>query len=363
MSRRTISDDGVAFIKAHEGLRRRAAPLPDGGWLIGHSHVAENLEGEEITPMVAEARLRTDLEPIEDAIDELVYAPLSQTQYDALVSFGFSIGLEAFRGCGVAERLNEGHPIEAVAVFDIWRQARVGERVTYVDALVRRRAAEKALFLEVEGGPVPAPSALVRPVADPVAARGAVSDTPLDVHVDMEGARVRILTDASIRRPVGPPGDVIHRVRRILSDWVAPAEVAPDRIGDAATDTAADLGAGVERPPSGAAPSLSSSHTFSGARAVTEFGGAPTFKRGWSGEVLADLVPAMPAWMERWPWMLAGLGVVLAATGVTQMRLAGDASVAQAAELAWTVATVSGVLALAAAAYHGARRIAGFADE
>lgn len=355
MSRRTISDDGVAFIKAHEGLRKRAAPLPDGGWIIGHSHVADDLEGEEITPMVAEARLRTDLEPIEDAIDDLIYAPLSQTQYDALVSFGFSIGLEAFRGCGVAERLNEGHPIEAVAVFDIWRQARVGERVTYVDALVRRRAAEKALFLEVEGGPVPAPSALVRPVADPVAARGAVSDTPLDVHVDMEGARVRILTDASIRRPVGPPGDVIHRVRRILSDWVAPAKVV--------ADLTADVGADVEPQPSGAAPSLGSSHTFSQARAVSEFGGAPTFKRGWSGEVLADLVPATPAWMERWPWMLAGLGVVLAATGVSQMRPASDATVAQAAELAWTVATVSGVLALAAAAYHGARRIAGFADE
>jgi len=340
MSRRTISDDGVAFIKAHEGLRRRAAPLPDGGWLIGHSHVAENLEGEEITPMVAEARLRTDLEPIEDAIDELVYAPLSQTQYDALVSFGFSIGLEAFRGCGVAERLNEGHPIEAVAVFDIWRQARIGERITYVDALVRRRAAEKALFLEVEGGPVPAPSALVRPVADPSAARGAPASAPLDVHVDMEGSRARVLTDASRRRPVGPQGDVVDRVRRILADWVTPTDIAGGR-----------------------APARPAAAASSASRELSAFDGAPTFQRGWGGDVLADPAPVTPAWMARWPWMLAGLGLVLLVLGVTQMRLAGDAPVSQAAELAWTVATVSGVLALAAAAYHGARRIAGFADE
>lgn len=162
---RTVSEAGLAFIKAHEGFRRHAAPTPDGRWVVGHSHVGDDLAGDEMTPMVAEARLKTDLEPFEALIEVLVYAPLSQNQFDALVSFAFSIGADAFRASGVAALLNEGRPLEAADAFDAWRRARLGDRVTLVDALARRRAAEKALFLTVDDGPVAVPSALVRAVA------------------------------------------------------------------------------------------------------------------------------------------------------------------------------------------------------
>jgi GH24 family phage-related lysozyme (muramidase) len=166
--RRAVSDEGLAFIKAHEGFRARASRLPDGRWLVGHSSVESEDEGREITPEEADERLRRDLAPIEDAIDELVFAPLTQRQLDALASFGFSVGAEAFRSCGIADALNEGRPIDAADVLERWRCARVGDTVKPVDALVRRRAAEKAMFLALDDGPVAAPSALLRPAPNGV---------------------------------------------------------------------------------------------------------------------------------------------------------------------------------------------------
>ena len=49
----------------------------------------------------------------------------------------------------------------------MWRKAEVGGERIVVDALVRRRAAEKALFLTPEGDAwVPAPSPILKPLLD-----------------------------------------------------------------------------------------------------------------------------------------------------------------------------------------------------
>jgi lysozyme len=157
---------GLELIKSFEGFRDAAIRLPDGRWMIGYGHVRTAREGLKITEKDAEDLLAHDLKPVEDAVYGMVYAPLNQAQFDALVSLGFNIGPARLRDSDVIRNLNAGDFVSASKAFGVWRKARIHGRVMVVDALVRRRAAEKAMFLEHPAGRPSAPSPLVVPEAD-----------------------------------------------------------------------------------------------------------------------------------------------------------------------------------------------------
>lgn len=164
--RMRTSPAGLELIKTFEGLRESAVRLPDGRWTIGYGHVRTAREGLTITGQDAEVLLVHDLRPIEAAISAMVFAPLMQGQFDALVSLAFNISLGQFRQSEIVGHLNAGNYLAAANGFDLWRKARLNGRVMVVDALVRRRAAEKALFLEHPSGPPSAPTPLVTPEMD-----------------------------------------------------------------------------------------------------------------------------------------------------------------------------------------------------
>lgn len=185
-----LSRTGLELVKRFEGLRRKAARLPGGGWTIGYGHTASAREGAEVTPADAEALLLYDLNKVAVAVDEAVFTPLNQNQFDALTAFAFNIGLDNFRRSAVLKRLNEGAYLQAAAALELWRKAEFeGERIV-VDALVRRRAAEKALFLTpVEGfRPVPTPVVTTElDAAAPELAPSAGLATAADLRVSMDG--------------------------------------------------------------------------------------------------------------------------------------------------------------------------------
>ena len=163
--RRQVSRAALELIKRFEGYRRQAARLPDGRWTIGYGHTQTARQGAEVSEADAEALLIYDLMKVTAAVEDAVFAPLSQSQFDALVAFAFNVGLDPFRSSELLRRIKEGEPLRAASAFDVWRKAEFeGERIV-VDALVRRRAAEKALFLATDG-PTPAPTALLRPEVD-----------------------------------------------------------------------------------------------------------------------------------------------------------------------------------------------------
>ncbi len=160
----SVSPHGLSLIKRFEGFAPRALALPDGGWMIGHSHVMAEAERDEISLGDADELLRQDLAPIEDAVRAAIFVPLSQDQFDALTSFAFSVGVEHFRDSALTSEINAGRPVQAAGLFDRWRFAMIGGRACEIEPLVRRRAAEKALFLGVQLGGLAAPSARLRPV-------------------------------------------------------------------------------------------------------------------------------------------------------------------------------------------------------
>ncbi len=164
--RHRASPAAIALIKRFEGLRLVAAQLDDGRWTIGYGHTRSAREGAEVSEADADALLAYDLIEVEAAIDELTYTPLTQNQFDALASLVSNIGVEAFRHSSVLRRINEGALLQAGCAMEMWRKADFeGDRIV-IDALVRRRATEKALFLTPEDGFMAAPSAILQPRMD-----------------------------------------------------------------------------------------------------------------------------------------------------------------------------------------------------
>jgi len=164
--RQKVSPAALDLVKGHEGLRRTAARLADGRWTIGYGHTRSAREGATVTADDAEALLLYDLRPVVAAVNAWSFAPLSQNQFDALVAFAFNIGLPAFRTSNVLRRVNAGEPLQAASAMDSWRRAEFEGEAQVIDALVRRRAAEKALFLTPTDGPVPAPTPVLPPRMD-----------------------------------------------------------------------------------------------------------------------------------------------------------------------------------------------------
>jgi lysozyme len=151
-----ISAQGLTLIQRFEGFRAEPAQLPDGKWVVGHGHVRIGEAGPAVNENEAADLLALDVAPLEQLVNEKITQSLNQSQFDALVSFVFSVGADAFAQSQVLRRANTGDFVAAAIAMDAWRKSDVNGELEVVDALVRRRAAEKALFLKdmpVEASP------------------------------------------------------------------------------------------------------------------------------------------------------------------------------------------------------------------
>lgn len=141
--RMDLSLAGLAHLKTFEGLRLQPYQDVAGKWTIGYGHLIKAGEYfDTITEAQAAQLLNDDANTAEDAVNSLVKVPLTQSQFDALVSFVYNVGVGAFRRSTLLRLLNAGDYAGAAAQLPLWRNA--GGRV--VQGLVNRRAAEVAMF-------------------------------------------------------------------------------------------------------------------------------------------------------------------------------------------------------------------------
>ncbi len=201
-----VSRAAIELIKSFEGYRPKAAQLPDGRWTIGYGHTLTAREGAEVSEADAEALLMYDLINVAHAVNEHSYTPLTQNQFDSLCCFAFNVGVDNFRRSSVLRRINEGQLLQAACAMEMWRKADFeGERIV-IDALVRRRSAEKTLFLTPANGWVPAPSPVLRPKVDFDAVAAAPRETPTALKTSTVDDRVVVeREDPALARPTAPP--------------------------------------------------------------------------------------------------------------------------------------------------------------
>ena len=136
------SQRGINLIKQFEGVRLTAYKCPAGVYTIGYGHTRGVKRGMKITEEEASALLTADLLNSEKAVEryESVYH-WNQNEFDALVSFTFNCGATNLRALLRNGRRNRS---QIAATLPLYRKA--GGKV--LKGLERRRAAEKALFLE-----------------------------------------------------------------------------------------------------------------------------------------------------------------------------------------------------------------------
>ena len=143
-----LSDNGIKILKEFEGLRLKEY-IDAGGFLsIGYGHLLQNGERFEdgITEEKAEELLQQDVQDAEFVVDGMVTVPLTQNQFDALVSFAYNIGGDRFANSTLVRVLNEGKYNEVPYQLTRWNKS----NGKVLKALVRRRNLEGELFRKVE---------------------------------------------------------------------------------------------------------------------------------------------------------------------------------------------------------------------
>lgn len=138
-----IGQAGLELIKKFEGCKLKAYLCPAGIMTIGYGHTHGVVKNQEITQEQADQLLEDDLQIFINAVDQNTNVKLTQNEFDALVAFTFNVGIGAFKQSTLCKLINENKLELAAEQFARWNKA--GGKV--LPGLVRRRAAEKALFL------------------------------------------------------------------------------------------------------------------------------------------------------------------------------------------------------------------------
>jgi len=106
----TTSPEMIARLKARERLMLARYELGDGGWSIGYGHFtpySQTPPPASISREEAEAMFLRDLEDrAQRWVRAYVTVPLTQSQFDALVSMAFNLSPASF--CTIAEVVNAG---------------------------------------------------------------------------------------------------------------------------------------------------------------------------------------------------------------------------------------------------------------
>lgn len=136
------SNNGIEFIKRHEGLRLNAYKCTSGKPTIGYGHTKGVKIGQTITKEEAERLLREDLIVAENEINRH-NLNLNQNQFDALVSFVFNVGIGNFQTSTLLKKIKLDPNNKSIEnEFKRWIYS--GGKVSL--GLIKRRKEEAELY-------------------------------------------------------------------------------------------------------------------------------------------------------------------------------------------------------------------------
>jgi len=155
-----VSAKAIKMIKHHEGVRQKPYRCPAKLWTVGVGHVlypeqgklkiderdgfALKIEDFRVFSMEeVDAILRTDLDRFERGVEKFCPVPLTQGQFDALVSFSFNVGLGTLQRSTLRQKVLRGDM--GGASEELLKYCMAGGKV--LKGLLNRRKDEQAVFL------------------------------------------------------------------------------------------------------------------------------------------------------------------------------------------------------------------------
>lgn len=138
---------GRSFVCSFETCKLKGYLCPAGVPTRGFGHTGpEVVLGQVITQAQADADLEKDLERFERAVLHMVKVPLTQSQFDAVVSFAFNCGEGNLASSTLLRLLNAGDYAGAASQFVRWNRS----KGVVLDGLTKRRLAERDIFLHAK---------------------------------------------------------------------------------------------------------------------------------------------------------------------------------------------------------------------
>lgn len=155
-----VSPKAIKAIKHHEGTRFRPYRCPALLWTIGVGHVMypeqaklpidqrnsvalRATDDRTFSAEEVDAILRHDLERFELGVERLCPVPLTQGQFDALVSFAFNVGLGTLQRSTLRQKVLRRDM--AAAAEEFLKYCLAGGKI--LRGLQLRRQDERAMFL------------------------------------------------------------------------------------------------------------------------------------------------------------------------------------------------------------------------
>ena len=155
-----VSSKTIEMIKHHEGVRFKPYQCPAKLWTIGVGHVLYPNQGKmpidqrgayalhpedsrAFSKDEVNAILRADLARFEKGVATYCPVPLTQGQFDALVSFSFNVGLGTLQRSTMRQKVLRGDM--AGAAEELLKYCMAGGKV--LRGLQNRRIDERAVFL------------------------------------------------------------------------------------------------------------------------------------------------------------------------------------------------------------------------
>ena len=143
---RHITQEGLDLICRFEGFSPVIYICPAGYPTIGYGHVVKAQERSLFSDGINDAQaielLEKDVASAERAVLRFITVPLTDGQFDALVSFTFNLGSGALQRSTLRRKVNREEHFDVPAELMKWVWA--GGRK--LKGLVKRRAAEAMLY-------------------------------------------------------------------------------------------------------------------------------------------------------------------------------------------------------------------------
>lgn len=148
-----VNQRTIDLIKEFEGFRAEAYRDAAGIWTIGYGTTAGAgvgivpVPGMSITKEAAERYLHLAVNKFAAQIDRMITQDINENEFGAFVSLAYNIGPLAFSKSSALRYFNAGNRQAAANAITFWNKATVNGRKQVLRGLVRRREAERALFL------------------------------------------------------------------------------------------------------------------------------------------------------------------------------------------------------------------------
>ena len=144
-----LSIEGLNLIKRFEGVRNRPYRCSAGLWTVGVGHLIGDGKSlpeswnRTFTKEEIDALLIRDISRFERGVRMYIKVPLRQSEFDALCSFSFNLGLGTLQRSTLRQKINRYD--KEGAAKEILKYCRAGGKI--IKGLQRRREAEYQMFL------------------------------------------------------------------------------------------------------------------------------------------------------------------------------------------------------------------------